>query len=272
MNKKVEIFKDLTNFPSDEFLHINSCGFTRDRKETRIYRPCGRVDVFICLVRNGVVSAEIDRERLLIKEGEVLVFLKNEPQDYTHIPDPVVETCWIHFCGKADDEIIKKAGISRSGRYLPSSPAETERLFRATIRHHLAGDELSAIGYLLRLISSVSPLKEKADSEVRRLIRREAEGIAARFTREIDLDEAAARCNISRSRFTHLFTETMGISPRRMQTELRIEKARELLAYSDLTVAEIAEQCGYGDPLYFSRIFAGTVGVSPSHFRKGFKR
>ncbi len=272
MNEKVKIFEDKTNFSSDEFLHINSCGFTRDRAQLRIYRPSGRVDIFISLVQKSPMLARIKGENVIIKEGEVLVFLKDEPQDYTHIPDPVSETCWVHFCGTAADELIKKAGITASGRYLPVSPSETERLFRLVVRYHLAGDDLSAVSYLMRLVSSISPTTEKTDSTVRRLIRKEAENIAVRFTREIDLDEAAARCNISRTRFTHLFTEVMGTSPRKMQTELRIEKARELLAFSDLSVAEISEQCGYSDPLYFSRLFTKLNSVSPVKFRKGFKK
>ncbi len=272
MNEKVEIFKDKTNFPSDEFLHINSCGFTRDKAKVRVYRPNGRVDIFICLIKKGTTLAEIGNETVPANEGEVLVYLKDEPQDYTHISAPVSETCWIHFCGTAAEELIKKASITRSGKYVPVSSAETERLFRLVIRHHLSGDELSALSYLVRLVSSVSPDMEKADSTVRRLIRKEAENIAIRFTGEIDLDESAARCNISRTRFTHLFTEVMGISPRKMQTNLRIEKARELLAYSDLSIAEISEQCGYRDPLYFSRIFTKICTTSPTEFRKGFKK
>lgn len=272
MNEKVEIFKDKTNFPSDEFLHINSCGFACDKAKLRIYRPSGRVDIFMCLVQKSPMLARIKGEDAVINEGEVLVYLKDEPQDYTHLPAPVSESYWVHFCGTAAEELIKKAGITRSGRFVPVSPAETERLFRLVIRHDLAGDGLSAISYLIRLLSSLSPDTEKSDSMVRRLIRKEAENIALKFTGEIDLDLAADRCNISRTRFTHLFTEVMGISPRRMQTNLRIEKARELLAYSDLSVAEISEQCGYNDPLYFSRIFTKTCAVSPSEFRKGFMR
>lgn len=272
MNEKVKVFKDKTNFTSDEFLHINSCGFTTDKVKNHIFRPKGRVDIFISLIRKGSTLAKIGNETTIAGEGEVLLYLKDEPQDYIHLPKPISETCWVHFCGTVADELIKKAGITASGKYVPVSPAETERLFRLVIRHNLAGDDISALSYLMRLVSSISPNNERSDSTVRRLIRKEAENIAVKFTEEVDLDQAADRCNISRTRFTHLFTEIMGISPRKMQTSLRIEKARELLAYSDLSVYEISEQCGYSDPLYFSRLFTKNCSVSPSEFRKGFKK
>ena len=56
MNEKVEIFKDKTNFSSNEFLHINSCGATNDTAFTRVYRPLGRVDFFLCLVKRAVLQ------------------------------------------------------------------------------------------------------------------------------------------------------------------------------------------------------------------------
>ncbi len=271
MNEKVEVFEDKTNFPSTEFLHINSCGVTNHSTAIRIYRPKGRVDFFLGFVKNGELIAEVGSKKIPVRKGQALVFFPNKPQDYTHLPSSDAQTFWVHFCGTAAEEIMKQAGISVSGRLLPVSPAETERIFRAVIKHHLASDTLSAAGYLLRLISSVSPAKEKGEGEGARLIRLEAENIAVNFFKDIDLDEAAERCHLSRTRFNHLFTKTVGVSPRKMQTTLRLERARELLSYSELSVAEISEQCGYGDPLYFSRIFTKAYSVSPSNFRKGFK-
>jgi AraC family transcriptional regulator of arabinose operon len=45
-------------------------------------------------------------------------------------------------------------------------------------------------------------------------------------------------------------------------------KARELLDTSELAIARIAEQCGYQDPYYFSRIFKKTHSISPARYRQ----
>ena len=45
-------------------------------------------------------------------------------------------------------------------------------------------------------------------------------------------------------------------------------KARELLLDLDMPIGEVAAECGYDDPLYFSRVFRRTVGVSPSEYRR----
>lgn len=48
----------------------------------------------------------------------------------------------------------------------------------------------------------------------------------------------------------------------------RLERAKTLLAYSDMSVTEVAEHLGFGSIHYFSRAFKRHHGVEPSSFRK----
>ena len=47
-----------------------------------------------------------------------------------------------------------------------------------------------------------------------------------------------------------------------------MEKARELLEHTDITVEALSELLGYADPSYFCRVFKKTVGISPSQYKK----
>jgi len=49
---------------------------------------------------------------------------------------------------------------------------------------------------------------------------------------------------------------------------LRIESAKSLLISSHLSVSQISEQVGYPDPLYFSRVFKKSTGMSPKEYRE----
>ena len=133
-------------------------------------------------------------------------------------------------------------------------------------RAHRAGDALTANGQLLRMMAQLGP-RRVADDARGRALRAEAAFIDAHYPEPIDFDACAARCCLSRSRFSHLFTAAFGAPPRRYQQRLRMAQACELLAYSSLTVAEIAAQLGYGDALYFSRVFRQAVGCAPTAFR-----
>ena len=66
----------------------------------------------------------------------------------------------------------------------------------------------------------------------------------------------------------YLFKEELGMTPLAYQQTLRIKDAMSALISSRQNVTEIAEQTGYKDPLYFSRVFKKLVGLSPSEYRK----
>ncbi len=51
-------------------------------------------------------------------------------------------------------------------------------------------------------------------------------------------------------------------------TELRMAKAKELLTEKECSLAEVAEQVGYSDLKYFSRLFKKAAGINPSEYKK----
>ncbi|UKS28733.1 response regulator [Paenibacillus sp. HWE-109] len=78
----------------------------------------------------------------------------------------------------------------------------------------------------------------------------------------------AKRVNMSRSYFSQCFKEIVGISFSEHLRHNRMEKAKELLQYTNQTIALIAEQVGYMDEKYFSRTFREQTGQLPSEYRQ----
>ena len=59
-----------------------------------------------------------------------------------------------------------------------------------------------------------------------------------------------------------------GQTPQNFVAYLKVQKACHLLEFSDQKVSEIADQLGYIDSFYFSRVFSKVMGMSPAKFRK----
>jgi AraC-like DNA-binding protein len=78
----------------------------------------------------------------------------------------------------------------------------------------------------------------------------------------------ARRLGVSLPHFSRLFRRVMGVGPREYQLRVRIDRARHLLAESDLSISQIAVSLGYGDLFAFSRQFAQHAGVSPTRYRR----
>lgn len=87
--------------------------------------------------------------------------------------------------------------------------------------------------------------------------------------RKITLSDAAETIYLNKNYLCGLFHEETGQSFSEFLTQLRIEKAKELLVGTDLPITEIAAQLSYCDNFYFTKVFKKKVGVSPYAYRKG---
>lgn len=83
----------------------------------------------------------------------------------------------------------------------------------------------------------------------------------------LSLSTVAEKVNMSMSHFSFIFKQETGETFIEYLTNLRINKAKELLLNSDLKNVEIATKVGYNEPHYFSYIFKRKTGMSPQEFR-----
>jgi len=101
------------------------------------------------------------------------------------------------------------------------------------------------------------------DQRVRTVIDVMLEEIA----RPIAVSELARRVHLSRSRLTHLFRAEVGCSPGRYLRQVRLDRARQLVEESSLSIKEIMARVGISDPSHFTRDFTRRHGASPRKIR-----
>ena len=84
----------------------------------------------------------------------------------------------------------------------------------------------------------------------------------------LTVSQMAARFFLSTGHFNELFRREVGVPPATYLRNIRVEKACHLLRTTDLTMMQIATQCGFSDPAHFSRTFRTHYEMSPLQFRK----
>lgn len=84
---------------------------------------------------------------------------------------------------------------------------------------------------------------------------------------EIFLNTIAAEVGMSPSYFSSIFSKEMGKTFVEYLTEIRMDRAKELLMCSSMKISEIGYEVGYKDPHYFSYIFKKTQNCTPKEFR-----
>ena len=88
---------------------------------------------------------------------------------------------------------------------------------------------------------------------------------------ELSLSEFAQSVNLSVWRLCHIFKSDVGMPPMRYLRLLRMERAKDLLESSFLSVKEIAYRVGLNDESHFVRDFKATYGSSPACYRTQFR-
>lgn len=86
--------------------------------------------------------------------------------------------------------------------------------------------------------------------------------------KNITVCETAKLCGISETYFRRIFKKCCGVSPISYINNLRLARAKEILAESTSTLEAVSEMCGFCDVSYFCRFFKNAVGKTPSEYRK----
>ena len=82
----------------------------------------------------------------------------------------------------------------------------------------------------------------------------------------IQNEQLAAECKISEVYLRKLFAEQFKTSPKQFVLDVRLQKAKQLLAERSMKVCAVAEQCGFASTHHFCRYFKKKVGLTPTEY------
>lgn len=91
--------------------------------------------------------------------------------------------------------------------------------------------------------------------------------IDAHLDRDIKLADLARLLDMSQFHFSHLFKQSIGISPYQYLIQQRVERAKKLLKQTDRLIVDIALECGFNSHSHLSKKFRQFTGVTPKAYR-----
>ena len=149
---------------------------------------------------------------------------------------------------------------------------DPEKIFQSfkTARHirHLLAERKDERAVIL----GVREMGEVSDEKVPSVISEAKLYMSQNYSNaNLMLQDVAKAVNMSKSRFSTVFSQTTGQSFTEYLIYLRLSKAKELLKTSNLKSSQIATEIGYNDSHYFSYIFKKNVGMTPSDYRSQYQ-
>lgn len=122
--------------------------------------------------------------------------------------------------------------------------------------------------FIDKITQACRNIVSKREEQTSGLIFQAKQYIEENYNKDISLDDVSRIVDISPYYFSKLFKEETGENFIDYLTNLRIEKAKDLLMHSGMNIKNICVDTGYSDPNYFSRIFKKQVGVTPTEYRE----
>jgi AraC-like DNA-binding protein len=168
-----------------------------------------------------------------------------------HRPDPAVEGLF---------HSVLRRNHQRGAQPVAPPPALDSRLVETLIE------------LLLEPAGASLPGKSERPQPLARALKWMRHTIEENPNATVSLDEVARQAGVSPKHLCRIFRQSLGHSPMVTLRLLRLQLAVALLVRSSLAVKEIAAQCGFADPLYFSRCFSAAFERSPSCVRRDLLR
>lgn len=120
---------------------------------------------------------------------------------------------------------------------------------------------------IAEIVYHLPPVRLATRVELYKRLSRAMDVIRSGFCGDISLDQLATEACLSKYHFLRLFRTAYGLSPYQYIQQLRIEKARALLADPGISINELADRLGFENSQSFSRLFYQRMGVYPSQYR-----
>lgn len=195
---------------------------------------------------------------------------------HRYAPDPQAgwHEHWIGFDGETARRWLRYKFISAKNPVVRVHAEDTmlatfSRLMQAIRANRPALQQImaGATDNLMGLIYSAQQTHPADEAPNPNAIESAITRIQNEFHYHWDMKVLAQELGVSYSWFRHTFTVHTGLSPHQYLLELRLVHARNLLSESQLSIKEIAQQTGFEDELYFSRLFRQRLHLTPSQWR-----
>ncbi len=258
---------------SEEYLVLNSCGMEEFYEiDGNCNRPSGRADYHILYVKAGFCHLTADGKTEKYPEGTVILFRPGQPQRYTFKAAEKSVSCYIHFTGVGCRNLLDKIGFPDSHTVYIGRSRVFEEAFEKMLREYNIRQskfEMCCSGLLAELLAEIGRSIETPDRRSpRKAIVEKACIYIFDNLKTVTINELAGECYLSVGRFAHIFKEVTGKAPGEYIRDMRLQKAGDMLINTDFPIGKIAEETGYADRNYFSRLFRKKFGVTPGEYRK----
>lgn len=228
---------------------------------------------FISYFRTDFIY-EHDGEMLRGRAGDMYIAPPGYPIYHGPTPEAKHGYCndWMYFAGDDVDELLKRYPLPMRTPFGVANPSlltsTIERIDRERSEMEVGYADKCSLIMSEALIDIYRAYKGSTSVGTQRTLEQVRREIMRNYKHSWTLAELAAMSGYSPSRFSALYKAEYGISPINDLIGRRIDEAKLLILYGNVSLTDVAEQTGFSSIYYFSKYFKRREGISPAAFKK----
>jgi AraC-like DNA-binding protein len=216
---------------------------------------------------------ESETTKTIVPPGNFVVLCPGVWHRYRPVKETAWTQYWMCFGGAYADHLMKEGFLSREQpvfqvgmdvRLLSPFRRLLDRLRSSQLGLH----QLMAAGVTEILGIALALSRSGCSGDLKETLVHQAKGVLEqRIEENVDMGELASSLGIGYDQFRHAFKQLTGFAPYQYHLQLRIGRAKRLLAETGLSIKEIAHNLKFDDSYHFSKMFKQHAGMSPTHWR-----
>lgn len=265
---------DIKKSESQQFISINNCGELRVNSDSHIRRYAGRNDYQLIYICEGQCVVTLDGTVQIAYPGDCILYRPGEVQDYLLAKKAKPHTYWIHFNGEVCQKLFETLLLQNVHIIKAEQNREVEHLVSRVCQYYnleVPNRELICSGMMQTILALLSNELYKGNPHTGEKGKDKVSEVISHIKMvpnlNITVSECADFCKMSKVHFSRFFKQITGMPPVQFVLKIRIDRAKELLDFTDKPIAEIAEASGFPDQNYFARTFKKITGMSPTQYR-----
>ena len=260
-------------------LFVTDIGYYPDARYHYRQRQEGSVQNILIYCINGKGWIETGFTRKKVQKDQYFIIPANVPHCYGADNRDPWTIYWLHFTGEISNLFARKDFAITSLDPIENVAKDRRiRLFEELYQNLVMGYSTENIEYasvcLWYLLGSFNYIQQFERMRVVQrddVIEKSIIYMHDHIDKSISLAELSSFCGYSVSHFSLIFRNKTSRSPIEYFNGLKMQRACQLLDFTDMRINEIASELAFEDQFYFSRLFRKITGMSPAEYRKKAK-
>lgn len=267
-----EALQAYVSHPLIKRLYLTDVGFFPTAKNHTRTRKEGIEEYILLYCVEGSGDIWVKGNKYHLNENEAFCIPRHEPHRYCASKQQPWSVLWVHFKG----EDTQYYPLNQCQVVKPMVAEENRMMFLFDLLFTALEDDYSLgnFVYISQVLSLVlAQLYQRrsasATSGQNRHLTYAIRYMYRHLHENLTLGELSKELELSKSYLNVIFQKYAHRAPLEFFVHLKMTQACKQLKATDLCIYEIAQQLGYSDPYYFSRLFKKVVGVSPKEYKEG---